>query len=256
MNTTTFHDHVTVVTGAGKGIGRHLAEEFAAAGARVVVSDVDADASERVAASIPGAISVPCDVRDERQVIDLVAAAVDRFGRLDIMVPNAGVGAVEPLISTDLATWRRVTSVNLDGVFLCMRYAGEAMIERGGAIVNIASVTATSGSALIAPYAAAKAGVLNLTKTAATEWRPHGIRVNAVLPGFIGTDLVTDVAADFEANLGLEAGGFSDVIAAKQGRWGLESDVSKAVLFLADPAQSWVTGAGLTIDGGLTASLL
>ena len=125
----------------------------------------------------------------------------------------------------------------------------------GGAIVNIASVSGTTGSPLIASYAAAKAAVVNLTQTAAIEFRDHGVRVNCVLPGFIGTELVTSRAATFEQLLGLPEGGFGPVIEAKQGRFGDPEDVARAVAFLADPAQSWVTGSGLTLDGGITSNL-
>ncbi|KYH45651.1 SDR family oxidoreductase [Branchiibius sp. NY16-3462-2] len=256
MSNAPLTDQVAIVTGAAKGIGLEIATQLAKRGATVVISDIDGAAAESAASAIPGAVAIACDVRNESQVVSLIDQTVDRLGRLDVMVPNAGIGVVQPLATTDLATWRRVLEVNLDGVFLCVRYAGDAMKDRGGSIVTISSVTATAGSALIAPYAAAKAAVLNLTKTAAIEWRPLGIRVNAVLPGFIATDLVTDVAADFEVNLGLPAGGFSDLIVAKQGRWGDASDVSRAVAFLADPEQSWITGAGLVLDGGLTASLI
>lgn len=173
------------------------------------------------------------------------------------MIPNAGIGIVKPLLATDLDDWRRVMSVNLDGVFLSMRYAAAAMAESGGgSIVNLASVTATAGTPLIASYAAAKAAVLNLTKTAAVEWRPLGIRVNAVLPAFIGTDLVNDVVRDFESMLQLGDGGFDALIEQKQGRYGTVDEVANAVAFLASDDQAWITGTGLTLDGGLTASLL
>ncbi len=160
------------------------------------------------------------------------------------MVPNAGVANVAPIIETDLAAWRRVTSVNLDGVFLSLRYAAPAIIASGGgSIVSIASVTGTVGSALISSYAAAKAAVINLTETAATELREHGVRVNAVAPGFIATELVTSNAANFERHLGLAAGDFGPVVESKQGRFGTPDDVARAVAFLADPQQSWVTGS-------------
>lgn len=140
---------------------------------------------------------------------------------------------------------------NLDGVFLSLRWAAPAIIASGGgSIVTIASVTGTTGSPLIASYAASKAAVVNLTKTAATELRDHGVRVNAVLPGFIGTDLVTDATPDFERCLGLEPGGFGPVVEAKQGRFGTPEDVARTVGFLADPEQSWITGSAVTLDGG------
>lgn len=248
---------VAIVTGSAQGIGLAVARDLAARGYRVVVSDIDDAAAKAASDDLDGSISVPCDVTDEDQVKELVERSTRHFGRLDLMVPNAGVANVAPILETDLAAWRRVTSVNLDGVFLSIRYAAPAIIESGGgSIVSIASVTGTTGSALIASYAAAKAAVINLTETAATELRDHGVRVNAVAPGFIATELVTSNAATFERYLGLPAGDFGPVVEAKQGRFGTTDDVARAVAFLADPQQSWVTGSCLTLDGGLTASLL
>jgi NAD(P)-dependent dehydrogenase (short-subunit alcohol dehydrogenase family) len=248
---------VAVVTGAGKGLGLAIATRFAEEGATVVVSDIDVDAAEAAAGKLPGARAIPCDVRDEHQVRTLVERTVSELGALHIMVPNAGVGSACPLLGMDLATWRSVLSVNLDGVFLSLRYAAPAIIASGGgSIVTLASVTATTGSPLIGHYAAAKAGVVNLTKTAATELRPHGVRVNALMPGFIGTDMVTAARPDFEELLGLPAGGFDDLIAQKQGRYGTPEEVAEAALFFASERSAFCTGSGLVLDGGLDASLL
>jgi NAD(P)-dependent dehydrogenase (short-subunit alcohol dehydrogenase family) len=162
-----------------------------------------------------------------------------------------------PLLHMDLAAWRKVLDVNLDGVFLSIRYAAPAIIAAGGgSIVTLASVTATTGSPLIGHYAAAKAAVVNLTKTAATELRPYGVRVNALLPGFVGTDLVTAAAPRFEEILGLPAGGFDGLIAQKQGRYGTPGEVAEAALFFASSRSSFCTGSELILDGGLDASLL
>ncbi|KRB72735.1 oxidoreductase [Nocardioides sp. Root190] len=248
---------VAIVTGSAKGIGLSIAHELSVRGYRVVISDIDAAAAEISAKELDDAIAIPCDVRDEDQVKALVADTVAHHGHLDLMVPNAGIGVVAPILETDLAAWRQVTSVNLDGVFLSLRWAAPAIIASGGgSIVSIASVSGTTGTPLIASYAAAKAAVINLTKTAAMELRPHGVRVNAVLPGFIGTDLVTEAAPEFERYLGMEAGAFGQVIETKQGRFGSPDDVARVVGFLSDPAQTWMTGTALTLDGGLTSSLI
>lgn len=248
---------IAIVTGAGRGLGQAIAERFAAEGATVVVSDIDETSASKVAEQIPGATSHVCDVRDEEQVKALVDATVGRHGGLHVMVANAGVGFVQPLLAMDLAAWRAVTSVNLDGVFLSIRYAAPAIIASGGGtIVAIASVTATTGSPLIGHYSAAKAGVVNLTKTAATELRGQGVRVNAVMPGFIDTDLVGAAKPDFEAALGLPAGGFDALIAQKQGRYGTPEEVAEAALFFASDRSGFCTGSGLILDGGLDASLI
>lgn len=250
-------NRVAVVTGAGKGLGRAIATRLAGAGATVVVSDIDADAAQAVADTLPGAVAIACDVRSEEQVAALVERTVEQCGALHVMVPNAGVGAPLPLVAMDLAAWRDVTSVNLDGVFLSLRYAAPAIIAAGGgSIVTIGSITATTGSALIGHYAAAKAGVVNLTKTAAVELRPHGVRVNTVLPGFVATDLVTSARPAFEEALGLPTGGFDEVIAQKQGRYGTPDEVAEAVLFFASERSSWCTGSELVLDGGFVGSLL
>ncbi|MFC4508091.1 MULTISPECIES: SDR family NAD(P)-dependent oxidoreductase [Streptomyces] len=248
---------VAVVTGGGRGLGRAIAERFGAAGATVVVSDIDGATAKKVAAGIPGATHQVCDVRDERQVAALIDATAERHGGLHIMVPNAGVGSPCPLLEMDLATWRAVTSVNLDGVFLSIRHAAPAIIASGGgSIVTLASVTATTGTPLLAHYAATKAAVVNLTKTAASELRPHGVRVNALLPGFISTDLVIPAAPRVEEILGLPAGGFDALIEQKQGRYGTAEEVAEAALFLAGDQSSFCTGGALVLDGGLGAALL
>ncbi|WP_291414122.1 SDR family oxidoreductase [Actinophytocola sp.] len=185
----------------------------------------------------------------------MVEQTVDRFGALHVMVPNAGVGAPAPLLAMDLAAWREVMAVNLDGVFLAIRHAAPAIIAAGGgSVVTIASVTANAGSPLMAHYAAAKAAVVNLTKTAAIELRDQGVRVNAVVPGFIGTDLVRATAPAIDEHLG--PGGFDALITRKLGRYGTPTEVAEAVHFLAGPRSSFCTGTALVLDGGLEASLL
>ncbi len=248
---------VAIVTGAGRGIGHAIAARFHAAGATVVVSDVDTEAGVKSAANIPGAYAIPCDVRDEAQMRALVDETVSRFGGLHVMVPNAGVGGPAPLLSLDLAAWREVMAVNLDGVFLSIRHAAPAIIASGGgSIVTVASVTANAGSPLMSHYAAAKAAVVNLTKTAAVELRDHGVRVNALVPGFVGTDLVARTEPVIDELMGLPPGGFGELVTRKQGRYGTPTDVAEAALFLAGPQSAFCTGTALVLDGGLSAALL
>lgn len=248
---------VAIITGAGAGLGAAIARSFAAEGARVVVSDIDPATAKATAEAINGAIAIPADVTDEQQVQSLVDQTVAEFGALHIMVPNAGVGSPKPLVDTSLADWRRVTSVNLDGVFLSIRYAAPAIIASGGGvIVTLSSITSTAGTPLLSSYAASKAAVRNLTETAAAELRPFGVRVNALLPGFVDTELVTSAAPTFELALGLAAGEFDQLIAQKQGRYGTPDEVASAAVFFASDQSSWCTGSSLVLDGGFVASLL
>lgn len=249
-------DKIAIVTGSGAGLGAAIACAFAAEGARVVVSDIRPDAAKETAAGIDGAIAIPADVTDEDQVRALVEQTVTELGGLHIMVPNAGVGIQQPLIETSLADWRRTTAVNLDGVFLSIRYAAPAIIASGGgAIVTVSSITSTAGTPLMASYAASKAAVRNLTETAAVELRPHGVRVNALLPGFVDTEMVTNSTSKFEAMLGLAPGRFDQIIARKQGRYGTPEEVAAAAVFFASDQSSWCTGSSLVLDGGFTGSL-
>lgn len=253
----SLENKVAVVTGAGAGIGAAIARQLSESGAKVVVSDIDAAAARKVAEQLPDAIAHTADVTDEEQVEALIAATVEHYGGLDIVVPNAGIATTVPIVNTSFEEWRKVLDVNLDGVFLTVRHALPALLEGGGgSIVNISSITSLRGSALIASYAAAKAAVGNLTATLAAELRPHGIRANAVLPGFIDTELVTSHQGAFEEALGLEQGGFDDLIATKQTRYGTVEEVARAVTFLASDAASWCNGSTLVLDGGFTASLL
>lgn len=248
-------DKVAIVTGAGKGLGRAVAEAYASEGAKVVVSDIDAQSAESVAGGIDGASAQGCDVCDEANVKALVEAAVGEHGRLDIMVPNAGVATTAPLTEMTFEEWRSVLSVNLDGVFLCIHHAAPAIIASGGgSIVNMCSITAQAGCPLIGHYAAAKAAVMSLTQTAAVELRDHGVRVNAILPGFISTDLVKDRKKEFEEKLGLPD--FDAVIAQKQGRYGTPEEVARMAVFVASERSRFSNGTAFVLDGGARASVL
>jgi len=246
---------VAIVTGAGQGIGKAVSEALAAEGATVVVSDINGDAAAAVASSLGSGSSFAADASSEEDVQALVAHALSEHGGLDIMVANAGIAHMAPLVGQSLAEWRKVTQVNLDGVFLATRYGAPAIAERGGGtIVNIASITAQAAAPLVGSYAAAKAGVVSLTQTAAIELRDAGVRVNAICPGFIDTQLVDDNKAAFEA-LGLPLP-FDDLIAAKQGRYGTPEEVGKLAVFLAGPRSSFSSGSSYVLDGGARASVL
>ena len=246
---------VAVITGSARGIGRAVAETMAAAGATVVISDLDLGAAEATAAEIDGADALACDVTDEAQVQALISTTVERHGAVDIAVANAGISDVQPLVEMSFADWRTMMSINLDGVFLTCKYAGAAMAERGsGALVTMASVTGQVGTPLVGHYAAAKAAVINLTKTLALELRPFGVRANAVCPGFAATELVTSKTPIFESVLGIES--FDAVIEQVQGGYVELSDIANLTTFLASDRSKFCTGGAYVVDGGLRASLL
>jgi NAD(P)-dependent dehydrogenase (short-subunit alcohol dehydrogenase family) len=248
---------VAVITGAAKGIGKAIGEAYAAEGATVVISDIDEGLAKETASRITGASAIACDVRSEEQVKSLIDQTVAAHGGLHILVPNAGIGRPVPLLNMDYEEWRAVTSINLDGVFLAIRYGAPAIIASGGgAIVNICSITAQAGTPLIANYSAAKAGVMSLTQSAAVELRAQGVRVNAILPGFIETDLVNAAKPGFEQMLGFAEGQFDQVIAMKQGRYGTVEEVARMAVFLASDRSSFSNGSPFVLDGGCRASLL
>lgn len=245
---------IAIVTGAGQGIGEAIARRFSADGAKVVVSDVNADAAEAVAKSLPGAIAVACDVSSEEQVAALIAAATDEYGALHVMVNNAGIVIPAAVVQTSLADWRRVISINLDGVFLGIKHAAPAIAAAGGgAIVNTASIKAYGGLPASASYSASKAAIVSLTKTAALELRDVNVRVNALCPGYINTDMVTGLADDFMDITGIDVGEYVDHI---QGRLGEAHEIAAVAAFLASDRSRFINAAPVVADGGAIASLL
>ncbi len=247
---------VAIVTRAAGVVGFAVAQRLAGAGARVVVCDLDAAAAAAAAARLPGAVAVGCDVRNEAQVRSLVDRVVEQLGGLDVMVADAGAAVAAPIAEMDLAAWRRVTAVSLDGVFFCVRHAAAAIISSGGgSIVTVASSLSRRGSAMFAHYAAATAGVVSLTQTAAAEFRGYGLRVNTVLPGFLDTALVRTDVRHFERALGAPAGSFTALVEQRQGRLGQVAEVAEAVAFFAGDASSFCSGTSLVLDGGMDSSL-
>ena len=240
---------VTIITGAGSGMGKAMAEKFAEEGARVVCADRSGKQDEVAAAIGDSAIAVPADVAISADVQNMISAAEKAFGRLDVLCNNAGFGGpIMPLAEQSEETFDDVHAVNLRGVFLGMKYGIPAMLRSGGgSIVNTASAVALSGWNGHSVYAAAKAGVVQLTKFAALDYAKQGIRVNAVCPGITWTGLVAQSAehpvppADARVPPG-----------TPMNRWGLASEIAAAALFLASDEASFVTGAALPVDGGLS----
>jgi NAD(P)-dependent dehydrogenase (short-subunit alcohol dehydrogenase family) len=236
-----------VVTGGGRSLGLEISRSLRAAGASVVVSEIDAETGTGAAEELGGSF-VRTDVTDPASVREMVMAVLDEHGRIDVLVNNAGVVHNIPSEEVPDEEWRKVMSVNLDGVFWCCREVGKTMLERGsGAIVNVASMSGivSNHPQPQAAYNASKAGVITLTKSLAGEWASRGVRVNAVSPGYIRTPLT---------ELGMSTQEWADVWLSEtpMGRLAEPEEIAPAVLYLASDASSYATGTNLVIDGGYT----
>ena len=235
-----------VITGAAQGIGLSIAEAFVAEGARIVVSDINADAAkaaaEQLSANGAQAIAERCDVTNEADVEALVARCVDEFGRIDIMVNNAGITRDSSMAKMSLDDFRAVIDVHLQGAWLGTKAAGARMRDQGsGAIVNLSSISGKVGNFGQTNYSAAKAGIVGLTKAAAKELAKKNVRVNAVQPGLIRTAMTEAMP---------QAAWDSKMAEIPMGRAGEPGEVAQVVLFLASDMSSYLTGAVLEITGG------
>ena len=246
-NGFSLQDRVAVVTGGGQSLGLEISRALRAAGAQVVVAEINAEIGPAAAEELEGDF-VQTDVTDPQSVRDMVRAVLENHGRIDVFVNNAGIVHNIPSEEVPDEEWRAVLSVNLDGVFWCCREAGRVMLERGsGAIVNIASMSGlvSNHPQPQAAYNASKAGVIMLTKSLAGEWAPRGVRVNSVSPGYIRTPLT---------ELGMSKEEWSNVwlSSTPMGRLAEPREIAPAVLYLASDASSFVTGTNLVVDGGYT----
>lgn len=238
-------DRVAIVTGGAQGIGRAIVDKLAAEGAAVAVADINGPGATEVAEAQPNAIGLTVDVSDPTAVGGMVAATLERFGRLDILVNNAAIVPFTAWDDVDFAEWRRIMAVNLDGVFLTCRAASDEMRKAGyGRIVNVASNVIVAGTPNLAHYVAAKGGVFGFTRALATELGKYGITVNSVAPGLTETEGVM-------ASPHAEAFDFVQMLQAIPRR-GVAADIAPAVAFLASEEARWVTGSMLVVDGGHT----
>jgi NAD(P)-dependent dehydrogenase (short-subunit alcohol dehydrogenase family) len=238
---------VAIVTGAAQGIGRRTAEVLGEAGYALVLCDVREP--EETLDAIERGLAVVGDVADEATAFAVADTAQQAFGGADVLVNNAGISSIAATENLSADEWRRVLDVNLTGPFLLCREVGRAMLERGsGSIVNVASIAGLHGVAERAAYNASKHGLVGLTRTLAAEWGARGVRVNAVCPSWVKTDMD---AAD------QAAGRYSDddiVSRVPMGRFAEPEDIAQAIAFLADPERSaFINGHTLTVDGGWTA---
>ncbi len=239
---------VALVTGGNGGIGLGMAKGLAEAGATVMVAGRDADKNRHAVEALGGnADAVAVDMAEESGVKAVVDATVKKFGRLDILVNNAGINIRKPPQDYALEEWHRVLNINLTSLFVCCQAAYPHLKARGGKIINIGSMMSIFGASFAAPYGASKGGVVQLTKSLASAWAAENIQVNAVLPGWIDTELTKGARQ--------QVSGLHEKVLARTpaGRWGAPHDMAGIAVFLASPASDFITGTAIPVDGGYSA---
>ena len=249
MSTQRLQGRTAIITGAGRGIGHGIALAYAQAGARVALVSRNRDELQTLADQIHAeggqAMIAPCDVRDSAAVNDVVAQVVAQWGTVDALVNSAGIPMVSPTTELSDERWQQAIDINLNGTFFFCRAAGAVMVEKGfGTIVNIGSLHSFQGIPMRAAYAASKGAVLQLTRSLATEWAPHGVRVNCISPGWIRTPLQDSLVAQGKLDR-------APIIARTPlRRVGEVSDIAGPAVFLASDESAFIIGEQLVIDGG------
>ena len=250
---------VAIITGAGSGVGLTTAQRFAAEGARVACADINRDAVNAVAAAIgKSAIAIAVDVTKPAQVQAMVEQTVAAFGTVDALYANAGIGGSGTAMDIEFEEWNRMIAINLTGVWLCNKHVLPVMVKAGrGSIINQASIGGLIGVPNVAHYAAAKGGVVALTRQMAVDFGPKGIRVNAVCPATMPTPLVKDVWMSGGSYVGTTGSWEEKQVVAAQKyplrRLGSTDDCASLVVFLASDESSWMTGLAIPLDGGMVA---
>jgi 3-hydroxybutyrate dehydrogenase len=251
-------DKVAVVTGAASGIGKEIAIVFAREGAKIAIADLDAKAADATARAIDSsgnrAIGVAMDVANEQQVEDGTAKVVKTFGALDVLVSNAGIQIVAPLVDFEFAKWKRLLSIHLDGAFLTTRAALRQMYkQKSGSIIYMGSVHSKEASVLKAPYVTAKHGLIGLAKVVAKEGAAHGVRANVICPGFVRTPLVDKQIPEQAKELGISEQDVIKNVMLKEtvdGEFTTVEDVAETALFLASFPSNALTGQSIVVSHG------
>lgn len=239
---------VAIVTGGSQGLGKAMAKSLSDAGASIVVGARTVAKAEMVAEDIiksgGQAMAVRLDVGDSNSVDSMVKAAIDKFGTIDILVNNAGINLRHPCVEMPEEDWNAVIKTNLTGTFLCSKAVGKVLVaKKSGKVINIASLLGTVAQPNRGPYAATKGGVVQFTKVLALEWAPYNINVNAIGPGYVATELNTQLMEDKAV--------YDDITSRiPMGRWAQPEEIGSAAVFLASDAASYITGQVLYVEGG------
>lgn len=251
-------DKVAIVTGAASGIGKEIAKTYAREGARVVIADLNQTAADAVAAELGGplkALAVAMDVTNEQQVEAGVARTIEQFGKIDVLVSNAGIQIVAPLDEFEFASWKKLLAIHLDGAFLTTRAVLQRMYKQGtgGSIIYMGSVHSKEASVLKAPYVTAKHGLIGLAKVVAKEGAKHGVRANVICPGFVRTPLVDKQIPEQAKELGISEADVIKKVMLKDtvdGEFTTVADVAETALFFASFESNALTGQSLIVSHG------